>query len=116
MPKKTEEIVALPTGAEELHAFSRFFWQDLYLDGNKKFWGTWKPVAVPSSPSDTYFTVTEAMAGRLDLISYEFYQTPELWWLLAEVNDIFFPPEEVVVGLMLRVPSFSVLATLGIIR
>ena len=116
MAKKTAELTPLPRGAEVLHAFSRFSKQDLFFDQNTKFWGTWDPVNVLPSPADNYYTVTAPFEGRLDLISYRYYNTPELWWVLAEVNGLFFVPEDVVVGLILRIPSYTTLATLGIIR
>ena len=114
--KTTAETNPLPRGSETMHRFSRFFGQDAFMVGQRKFWGTWEPIVIPNSPSDRYITITEAMAGRIDLVSYEFYGTPELWWIIAEANGIAFPPDDLAVGDVLRIPSPSTAATLGLIR
>lgn len=36
----------------------------------------------------TIHKVTAPEVERLDIISYKYYKTPELWWLIAEVNNI----------------------------
>lgn len=61
-------------------------------------------MVVLQDPSDQLFVVTGPMVGRLDLISQLFYETPELWWVLAEVNNLVDPMTQVVNGLRLRVP------------
>lgn len=45
--------------------------------------------------------------NRLDLVSYAHYRTVALWWLIALVNDIENPYEDVVVGLELQIPNIS---------
>jgi hypothetical protein len=112
----TAEITPVQLNSERVHSFSRFFGQKLYISGAYKFWGTWTPTSIPFSPKDMYFTVTSGVESRLDLVSYKFYQTPELWWVLADVNQIFFPAEELTVGTVLRIPSKTTLITMGISR
>ncbi len=51
--------------------------------------------------------VPQSMAGRLDLISYQYYQTPRYWWLIALVNDILDIEQEIVVGATLNIPSLT---------
>lgn len=116
MAKPTSELTPLPRGSEVVHPFSRFAGQPLYIDGGTKFWGTWAPVNIPPHPADFYFTVTEAVEGRLDLIAYRYYRTPELWWVIAEANNLFFPFEDVAVGTVLRIPSLTSITSLGLIR
>lgn len=113
---KTDEITPLPLGAENLHRFSRFYRQDAFMVASRKFWGMWEPIEIPTSASDKYLTVGDSHAGRLDLISYEAYGTPELWWVLAEANNIAFPPSDLVVGMVIRVPSAITVASLGLMR
>lgn len=43
---------------------------------------------------------------RLDVLSYRFYGTPELWWYLAYVNGIM-NPLELEVGKVLVIPKFK---------
>lgn len=49
--------------------------------------------------------LTERYVGRLDLLSYNVYGTVDMWWLIAERNDIEFPIDEMYVGQILIVPS-----------
>jgi hypothetical protein len=116
MKRATAEITPLPPGSESVHNFSRFFGQRMYLVDNTKFWETWEPINIPPSPTDFYVTVNQAVEGRLDLLSYRYYNTPELWWVLAEVNGIFFPPDDLKIGMVLRIPSFTSIASLGLVR
>ena len=112
----TNEITPVRAKSEVLGPYSRFFDQDLFIINNKKVWGTWEIPEIPNSPNDIYHTVTQADAGRLDLISYEYYKTPELKWVIASVNGIFFPAEEIVENLVLRIPDINQLTNLGLIR
>lgn len=47
--------------------------------------------------------VTENDINRLDKISYKYYNTPELWWLIAEVN--YIDPFELYVNQELIIPN-----------
>jgi len=49
--------------------------------------------------------VPQSMEGRLDLISFQYYGTPNYWWLIALVNNILDIEAEVVVGAQLNIPS-----------
>lgn len=54
--------------------------------------------------SRTYI-VSDPYIGRLDLISHQAYNTPELWWLLAYVNGIINPMEDMYTGQKLIIPN-----------
>lgn len=112
----SNEILPLPANSELLHDFSRFADQLLFSSNGVPFWGTWIQADIPFGPADAYHTVSSRDVGRLDLISYKFYQTPELWWVLAAANGIFFPPEDMQEGDVLRIPDKSGLILLGFIR
>jgi hypothetical protein len=112
----TDELLPLAEDSETTHAYSRFNGQMVFMEGGEKFWGTWIAPEVPYSPSDIYHTVTEADESRIDLIAYKYYQTPELWWVIAEANGLMFPCEELAEGTVLRVPDLGNLMTLGYIR
>ena len=43
--------------------------------------------------------------NRLDKISYKYYNTPELWWLIAEVN--YIDPFDLRLGQELLIPKLS---------
>jgi hypothetical protein len=53
----------------------------------------------------TYYTVVQSTEHRLDLISYIHYNTVDLWWLIAQYNEILDPLEEVVMGRVLQIPA-----------
>jgi len=56
---------------------------------------------------DTYttFIVPQFTIGRIDLISYIHYDTVDLWWLIAQVNDVIDPITELYMGRVLRIPA-----------
>lgn len=42
--------------------------------------------------------------GRLDLLAYEYYGTPSLWWVIADANDII-NQFDLTLGQALKIPS-----------
>lgn len=63
-------------------------------------------IIIKESTKDTFYSVGAGFENRLDLISYKFYNTPFLWWVIAEVNHLY-NPMFVEVGTILRIPSLS---------
>lgn len=43
--------------------------------------------SIPDASGDRIVNVSRAYEYRLDLISYEFYGTPKLWWIIALANN-----------------------------
>jgi hypothetical protein len=106
----TSEIFPLSTQKVSLNLeqFSRFRRQLVYkaADG-KLFYGVYeKPIFTPSQ-DDFYHTVQMGEEFRLDLISYFYYRTPELWWLVALSNNIGSVLDDINVGDILLIPSPS---------
>jgi hypothetical protein len=66
--------------------------------------------------SDTLYRVTLAGERRLDLISQLHYGTPELWWVVALVNNLIDPIAGVASGADIRIPLRSRLSALGILN
>ena len=64
---------------------------------------------IPLKSSDTYHIVKSHEASRLDLIAYNYYKNPLLWWVIAQANNIYNPIEGVPVGTTLRIPSLETL-------
>tara|TARA_R110002012_G_scaffold240232_1_gene414400 strand:- start:2952 stop:3239 length:288 start_codon:yes stop_codon:yes gene_type:complete len=56
----------------------------------------------PKQQSDLYIISREG--DRLDLLSNEFYKDPQMWWILAEVNNVGKGTMIVPPGLQLRIP------------
>lgn len=54
--------------------------------------------------NNDYYVITTA-GDRLDLLAFDFYQDPSLWWVIASANalpgDSIFVP----VGIQLRIPT-----------
>lgn len=57
------------------------------------------------SVDDRYHTVQANEVGRLDLIAYNYYGNPLLWWVIAQANDIYDPFNAPEVNTMIRIPS-----------
>ena len=54
---------------------------------------------------DSYHTVQSNEECRLDIISYNYYGNPLLWWVLAQANDIYDPLVKPKAGDILRIPD-----------
>lgn len=71
---------------------------------------------VPSDPSDTLFTVPPGGDSRMDAVSDYHYGTPELWWVIAQANNIIDPLTALVVNSKIRIPTRARLASQGILN
>jgi len=58
--------------------------------------------SVRASPDDRFHTVVDG--DRLDLLAHRYLDRAELWWIICDYNDIFFPLE-IEPGIVLRIPS-----------
>lgn len=74
---------------------------DQYIESYESF-------DIPESNEDKYHVVQSGEKNRLDLISYKYYGTPLLHWVIAEANDIS-DMFEVEIGRILRIPAKSTL-------
>lgn len=81
---------------------SRYATCVLYVDGNEEFIGTRPRIDTSPRPDDVFHTVVEG--ERIDLIAYRYLGRAELWWVICDYNDIFFPLE-LESGMVLRIPS-----------
>lgn len=55
----------------------------------------------------TRHTVSQEDIGRLDLVSFYFYNTPALWWLIAQQNNMIDINNEMYVGMTLSIPDIN---------
>jgi hypothetical protein len=76
-----------------------------YIETPRKF-------KIRESDNDVFYAVEQGYENRLDLISYKFYNTPFLWWVLASINNIA-NPMKVEAGVILRIPNRSDLFSSG---
>jgi len=88
----------------ELVQHSMFMNTPLYGVDGEVVAGLQRPPAI-EDPSDLVYVVPTAGVNRFDLVSQLFYGTPDLWWLIAEVNNIIDPLVGVAAGTVIRVPT-----------
>lgn len=77
------------------------------LSGNKEFIDP-LPLGkfeIPESTEDLYHEITISNVNRLDNIAAEYYGSPQYWWVLALVNDIFDPQVGLRIGDYIRIPA-----------
>jgi hypothetical protein len=79
----------------------------LNIKTNKKFpyYKNIKYPEIPVSQFDLYVTTT--MGDRLDLLSNTYYDTPDLWWVIATANFNTIRRDSYVLkeGLQIRIPQ-----------
>ena len=81
---------------------SRYASTVLFTGQGEEFLGGRDRVDTTPRPDDRFHTV---VAGdRVDLLAARYLGQAELWWVLCDYNDIFFPLE-LELGKVLRIPS-----------
>lgn len=85
------------------------------LGSDTVVFGLLQPSVVPSD-TDELWVVPSAGVPRLDLLANDFYGTPQLWWVLASVNNILDPLVSVPEGTSIRVPTKERLSAEGILN
>jgi hypothetical protein len=68
-----------------------------------EFWELWEPPVIDEAPDDIFYTV--ARNDRIDLLAFRFYNSAELWWVIALANDFRLLPNDMTENMRLRVPS-----------
>lgn len=59
---------------------------DLYLD-------IWRPRPIPADSDDYTYQIQPQYNYRPDLLAFDLYGNPKLWWVFAQRNaDIIFDP------------------------
>ncbi len=81
---------------------SRYGSTVLFTGQDEEFLGGRDRVDATPRPDDRFHTVVEG--DRIDLLAARYLGRAELWWILCDYNDIFFPLE-FKVGAVLRIPS-----------
>jgi hypothetical protein len=93
--------------------FSKIFEEDVQVGnpttskwGSIRFWGMWSRPDIPTSVFDKYHQVTSKDQYRLDAISYKYYGTPDLAWVIASANEAVLDPiQDIIAGRFLRIPA-----------
>ena len=69
----------------------------------------WIPPSLSSSSADKTIILDTKYKNRPDLLSYDYYGTPKLWWIFAAYNtDIIKDPiYDLIPGIQIVVPAKS---------
>jgi len=79
----------------------------LYANGSTAFFGRWRPPAVRMDGDEKRISVDLAHAGDLMKYAYEEYGDPELFWAIAQANQVDYPPRDAAVGIVLIIPKYE---------
>jgi Base plate wedge protein 53 len=67
----------------------------------------WQPRPIPAAADDFLYTIQPQYNYRPDLLAYDIYGNPHLWWVFMQRNvDIIFDPiYDFKAGTMIRLPK-----------
>jgi len=82
---------------------SRARYSTLFYKGDFEWFGTPTYPEIPPADDDTFIMVTKTT--QIDGLSQRYYNTPELWFVIALANDIELWPSDVAIGQTIRIPS-----------
>lgn len=109
---KTSEVKPILNAPKFFYKFSRHNFHSTFYSTEKqtKFLGSWNPRAIPEKETDKFYEIPVEMSYRPDSISYEFYSTPLLGWVISYVNDIANPLDRetgLYPGRVIRIPDIA---------
>ena len=79
------------------------------MDDAKTEFGLWDSFAPFRTTTDvSLFQINDADSTRLDLLAYRFYGDVNLWWVIAEANNLINVFDELSYGMFIRIPSRAV--------
>lgn len=80
---------------------------------NKDFLGIWEPRAIPADADDFTYVIQPQYQYRPDLLAYDLYGSPKLWWVFIQRNvDILFDPiYDFRAGVIIKLPKRTNLLT-----
>lgn len=66
---------------------------------------------IPGDPTDVYWEITATYNLRPDLLAYDLYKDPKLWWVFAQrnPNKLKDPLFDFLSGVKIYIPKLSVL-------
>jgi hypothetical protein len=68
---------------------------------------------IPKAPDDITFRINQTYQYRPDLLSFDLYETPTLWWVFYQrnPNTLTRPPLDFVIDTQIYLPKISTLRT-----
>ena len=108
----SSELIPLTGQPTVVHSFCRYNNHFIYRDPETtdKFYQMWNPPTIPQKETDITYIIPAEMAYRPDLISYNFYNTPLLAWVISYVNGILNPLDKtdgLYAGRAIRIPDIT---------
>jgi hypothetical protein len=66
---------------------------------------------IPKEDDDLQFTINNTYQYRPDLLAYDLYQTPSLWWVFYQrnPNTLQAPPLDFTIGKTIYLPKITTL-------
>jgi len=66
---------------------------------------------IPKEDDDLQFTINNTYQYRPDLLAYDLYQTPTLWWVFYQrnPNTLQAPPLDFTIGTTIYLPKITTL-------
>ncbi len=71
----------------------------------------WSPRPIPAQPDDYDYQIQPQYNYRPDLLAFDLYGTPRLWWVFMQRNaDVLFDPiYDFKAGVIIKLPKRSLL-------
>ena len=102
-----QTVPASSSSSYNLDIYSRYVNTPVYQLGGTIFFGLVKFPTLDLDVSDRYYQVDQSQQGRLDVISYNLYGTAELYWFIANYNNITNVMFRPLAGEVLRAPTLD---------
>ena len=102
--KIIEEYKPKRSGNQKLSRYGKL--NVLVNENNQRYLKSPKKRVFRKSRRDKIYVVEPDFEDRIDMVSFKFYNTPHLWWVIAEMNGIR-NPMRLEVGVVLRIPQLE---------
>jgi hypothetical protein len=81
---------------------------------NRLYLEIWRPRSIPYSLDDFSYTIQPQYNYRPDLLAYDIYGNPRLWWVFMQrnIDTIFDPIYDFRTGVTIQLPKKSALLVL----
>lgn len=76
---------------------------------NQEFMILRENINIPETSQDVFLIVTGEHIKRPDSIAEQTYGSPELWWVIMDINNIREPLFDLEVGQELRIPPLAII-------
>lgn len=114
-PSKIKSSYYLKTG-QALDRLSRYgIYKRLVDEDGNVYIESPNKINIKPSKDDSFYMIESGYENRMDLISYKFYGTPLLWWVIAMMNKIQ-DPLDIKVGDILRIPTMRSIYDSGVLN